>query len=172
LKRQFTDNLEIRTSGIHGRGVFARSPIQAGAHIFRLTGERVSTFECVRRVLAGRARMEDPLQIGDAEYLILDDVSILFNHSCNPNALIQKTSDLIARRLINAEEEITFYYSLTVKPSVQTFLWSMKCHCGTPNCRRMVSDIRSIDSATLREYASAKGLQDYILSYLQMPLEP
>jgi SET domain-containing protein len=116
------DNLEIRTSGIHGNGVFARYPIQAGAHIFRLAGEPVSTFECVRRVLAGRVRVEVLLQIGEAEYLILDDMSVLFNHSCNPNALIQKKCDLIARRHIKAGEEIAFDYSSTVKPSVQTFL--------------------------------------------------
>lgn len=163
---EFERKFEIRESKIQGLGVFARTPIQARDHIFHLTGELISAFECTYRVVCGQLGIDDPLQVADSQYLVLDRASVLFNHSCDPNALIRGRSDLLARNKIWPGQEITFDYSATVKPSVYTRLWRMKCRCGSPSCRRYVSDIRSINANILSQYLVAKGLQDYILEYL------
>lgn len=165
---EFERKLEIRESKIQGLGVFARTPIEAGDQIFRLTGELISAIECIFRVICGQLGIDDPLQVADNQYLMLDPASVLFNHSCDPNALLRGRSDLFARNKIWRGQEITFDYSATVKPSAYTTLWRMKCRCGSPSCRRYVSDIRSLKASILSQYLAANGLQDYILEYLKL----
>jgi uncharacterized protein len=158
---------EVRKSTIHGRGVFATSPIAAQEIVHRMSGEIISVPQCVYRVLSGRMRIDDPLQISNTDYIALDAASVSFNHSCEPNALMRGMNELISRRCINAGEEITFDYSATVKPAIYTFMWGMRCHCGSPMCRKMISDVRSIKVEILIDYMSTAGLQNYIFDYLR-----
>ncbi|MFX5697136.1 hypothetical protein ABTE35_18820, partial [Acinetobacter baumannii] len=58
--------IEVRDSGVHGRGVYAVAPIPAGAKIIEYTGERISWDEAVRR------HPHDPEQPNHTFYFHLD----------------------------------------------------------------------------------------------------
>jgi hypothetical protein len=162
----FERKIEIRNSAIQGRGVFATAPIAAREIVRRMGGEIISIPQCIYRVLSGQLRIDEPLQTSNASFLVLDPISVSFNHSCDPNALIRGKVDMIARRDIAPGEEITFDYAATVRPSFYTMVWSMRCRCGSPSCRGRITDIRSINATTLSDYIAADGLQDFILEYL------
>ncbi len=90
--------LKIRNTKKYGLGVFAGENIKHGQIIHVLNGEIISLEECIRRVKEGGEIADDPLQIGLALYLDLDDLSRAFNHSCEPNAGLRKRSELFALR--------------------------------------------------------------------------
>lgn len=57
------------------------------------------------------------------------------NHSCNPNLWWEDGLTLVARRDINAGEELTNDYATsTALPDFR-----MACRCGSDNCRRVIS---------------------------------
>ena len=129
-------------------------------------GERITVAQCVARVLTGRLRIDDPLQIGTNAYIVLDDVSVAFNHTCDPNALIRGENEMIARRDITAGEEITFDYAATVLPTFYTRVWHMRCACGSAACRGAIADVRTIPDDILRAYLGSGGVQDFVRMYL------
>ncbi len=161
LSRQHPQ-LEARDTGRYGQGIFAASDIKAGTFIHTLGGARISLDEFVARVRRGDERLDDALQIGKKTYLDLDEFSRLFNHSCAPSAGLRQANELFALRDIRPGEEITFDYSATVAPTV----WRMECRCGSPQCRRVLGDIRSIPKAQLDQYRKAGALQRYMQALL------
>jgi SET domain-containing protein len=154
--------LAVKSSGISGRGVYTEDPIRKGQMIHRMGGERVSLLVCAARIALGRVRLDDPLPIRKYEYLVLDDFSLCFNHSCAANAGLVKESDLVALVDIAPGEEITFDYSLTMRRSFYSRFWSMPCGCRAGACRGWVGDIRSVPLEHLRRYVEAGALQDFI----------
>ena len=112
----------------------------------------------IERVNSGEEYIDDPLQIGRRTYIDLDEFSRLFNHSCNPNAGMRKTSEIFALRDIRRGEQITYDYSMTVAPTV----WKMDCQCGSQNCRKTLGDVLSIPSDRIAEYKKAGALQRYM----------
>ena len=155
--------LSVKVSAISGRGIFAEQDIRRGEHIYHLDGERVSLAQCVGRVARGTLRIDDPLPIRKYEYIVLDDFSVLFNHNCEANAAIVGESDLVALVDIPAGQEITFDYSLTVRPSIFTRFWRMPCKCRAATCRGSIGDVRTIQLERLQAYVRAGALQDFIL---------
>lgn len=163
--------LAVKGSAISGRGVFAGENIRRGEHIYRLGGERVSLLQCISGIVQGKIRMDDPLAIRKYEYIVLDDFSIRFNHSCEANAGLVGESDLVALVDIPCGQEITFDYSMTVRPSILTLFWGMPCKCGAATCRGSIGDIRSIAPQRLRAHMQAGALQDYMLDLFKGPRE-
>lgn len=161
---------EIRSSNISGQGTFAKKKISAGEYITTLTGIVMTTVEAKKICLAKGISDDDPLQIGDNLYLILDHSSKVINHSCNPNASLRNISDLYALRDINTGEEITYDYSTSVGINDQiinnhthgTHAWSMECHCGSDNCRKNIGDISTLPPDTLKKYLTLNAFQDFI----------
>jgi len=66
-----------------GKGCFANANIKKGETICFLEGEEISGEEFERRYIEGRVRLDDPLQISQANYIELCTPYIYFNHSCN-----------------------------------------------------------------------------------------
>jgi carboxylesterase len=124
------------------------------------------TWRCVAEIATFQIRIDDPLQIDDHAYIALDDVSIRFNHSCNPNAAIRGERELFARRPIRTGEEITFDYALTVRPTFYTRHWQMPCNCGAANCRGMIGDINTVPAGIRQAYVDEGALQDYMIHWL------
>ena len=56
------------------------------------------------------------------------------NHSCDPNLGIQGQIVFVALRDIEKDEELTFDYAMT-----DDEVYEMKCNCGTPHCRGIVT---------------------------------
>jgi hypothetical protein len=118
-----------------GFGVFAGDYIQVGELIFAWGGEIVTEQQLadvpVKRSTHG-------LQVDDGIYLLPmmeDDMADCVNHSCNPNAGMRGQISLVAMRDIQKEEEICFDYAMTDSSDYDEF----ECHCGSPNCRKMIT---------------------------------
>ena len=159
--------LAVGASTIAGRGVFAEDDIRKGELIHRMGGRRVSLLGCIAAVLTGAIRIDDPLPIRKYEYLVLDEFSILFNHSCGANAGIANEVDLIALTDIPRGTEITFDYSMTVRSSMFTAFWTMPCGCGAQSCRKTIGDIRTVSARHVQRYLQAGALQDFIIDSLK-----
>lgn len=156
---------EIRTSNISGKGKFAKQKIAFGEYITTLSGELVHTRPditdlCSKFGVSG----DDPLQIDDALFLVLDHESKTINHSCNPNAGIRNNSDLYAIREINADEEITYDYSTT---SGTDDKWTMKCGCKSEICRKVIGSVLTIPDAVIAKYICLNALPEFIKKQLK-----
>jgi uncharacterized protein len=158
--------LLVKASTISGRGVFAEQDIRKGQLIHRMGGRRISLARCIAEIAAGAIRIDDPLPVGKYEYLVLDEFSILFNHSCGANAGIANEVDLTALTDIPRGAEITFDYSMTVRASLFTAFWKMPCGCGASSCRGSVGDIRTVSEEHVQRYLQVGALQDFIVDSL------
>lgn len=144
--------LEIRSSGVHGTGVFALGPHHAGAAVMHLTGRIVVT-EVDEVTPAGFWAV----QVGPGVWLEADadahDPDNYTNHSCAPNLGFSRgTLTLYALRYIAAGEELVWDYSTSMdEPG-----WEVPCRCGAPSCRGRIQSFRALspsDKARLRPIA-------------------
>src|SRR5262245_21525962 len=163
--------LADKASTIAGRGVFAGIDIRKGELIHRMGGRRVSLLGCIAGMLTGAIRIGDPLPIRKYEYVVLDEFSILFNHSCSANAGIANEVNLVAMTDIPRGTEITFDYSMTGRASIFTAFWKMPCGCGAPSCRKSIGDIRTVSDEQVQRYLRAGALQDCIIDSLNAERE-
>jgi SET domain-containing protein len=121
------DLIEIKDSGIKGKGLFARRDIKKGEVIFRFQG-----------ILGDDAHTNGKsLQIDDDLFLestiFYDDY---LNHSCDPDCFIDwKTLDLVAKRDIKMGDEINFDYCTSDWDDTDLLEdWSFKCGCEAIDC--------------------------------------
>jgi len=133
---------EVRRSGIHGRGLFAKKNIPKGTYIIEYVGEKIGKDESHER---GWAQLDHARETGDAAvYLFtLDDdwdidgnvpenAARLMNHSCDPNceAFIEDGAIWIASlRKIKKDEELFFNYGFDLEN-----YRDHPCECGAGNC--------------------------------------
>jgi hypothetical protein len=127
--------------------------------IAEFEGAEIDYAELERRVLAGRTEPDNPLQTGPDAFIDLTPPTVHFNHSCSPNATAAGTKEL--RSLVNIPKasEITFDYSLTVS---RRSYWTMNCNCGSPACRSILGNWRSIPLFRVRRFYAQNLLQDHI----------
>jgi hypothetical protein len=164
-------NLEVRPSKISGNGVFTRIDIKKGQTIYFLSGERISLGEAIERANNRTENLSDSLQIGEDDYLDLDELSRIFNHSCNPNSFIRGRSELIAMRDIKRGEEITYDYSSTMDDNYKNAsrsIWTNNCNCGDKNCRKSISQFRELPRKTQEFYLKNKYAPDFILKKFRL----
>ena len=133
--------VEVRSSGIDRKGVFAIEKIPDGELISIWGGYIISSLE--RQALAKTTFPEiDNYAIGVADgfFLVTSKDGTLeaedfFNHSCQPNAGLRGHLLFVALRDIQPGEEITYDYVMTDAD----FDYSFECLCGTPLCRKKVT---------------------------------
>ena len=137
--------LQVRRSGVHGKGVFATVDLAAGETLIEYAGEVISWDEALRR------HPHDPAQPNHTFYFHIDDGHVIdggvggnssrwINHSCDPNCYADETADkrvfIRALRDIPAGEELFFDYGLVIdEPYTRKLKAEYACHCGSPNCR-------------------------------------
>lgn len=161
--------LEIKKSRIAGKGVFAKEGIAKLSTIRFLTGELCTLDEVLRRVENGEEEASDPLEVGDEEYLDLDEISRTFNHSCDPNSFIRGENELVALRDIKRGEEITYDYSTTMNDNEEKILgagrelWTCACHCGSKNCRGVIDQFKTLPRSVQRYYTGHGFMPDFML---------
>jgi len=136
--------LTLRTSGIHGKGVFAREFIPAGTRLIEYVGERITPEESDTRY------PYDPevpyhtflFQIDDD--VVVDagrggNMSRFINHSCEPNcdAVIEEKRIFIESvRDIQPGEELTYdYHFILDERHTPAAKKRYPCVCGAPGCR-------------------------------------
>ena len=125
--------LVIRSSSLHGAGVYTTSPIAEGSRILEYTGPRL------------RAKQTDGMYAdSEVTYLFgMDDgktvidgfgMAAFVNHSCQPNCDTDQIDDrvwIIALRDIAAGEELTYDYNIyDAEPGEDS-----PCYCGAHSCR-------------------------------------
>jgi uncharacterized protein len=136
----------VRSSRIHGRGVFALRLIRKGTRILEYEGERISNTEADRRYDdTGMKRHHTFLFTLDRKTVIDGAISAgggdasYINHSCDPNceAIISDKKIFIhALRTIRPGEELAYdyQYERTGKNDAQLEKFYF-CKCGAANCR-------------------------------------
>jgi hypothetical protein len=123
-----------------------RGTIEKGFGIFALT--RLLPDETIAR-WAGRTLTEIELdsapedchrncvQIGINEYLVPTDLTDgdYVNHCCDPNAGLSGDRELVALRIIESGEEISYDYAMTDTSNYDQFI----CLCGSTVCRGTIT---------------------------------
>lgn len=126
------DKLEVRASGITGRGLYAGCAIPARAKIGEFEGEVISIREARRR-----ARRRRVVAIVELQSKAIDAAGArrgfrYINHSCEPNTFTRLTrnrAEFYALRDIAAGEELTVDYGISHHEG------KLRCRCGAPACR-------------------------------------
>lgn len=136
--------VQVRSSPVHGRGVFALRPLAAGERIFEYTGEVISWAEAQRR------HPHDPQHPDHTFYFHIDDEHVIdgkhhgnsakwINHSCAPNCEAEEVGGRVfihALRDIAAGEELSYDYGLVIDERMTPALKKrFACRCGAATCR-------------------------------------
>ena len=136
--------IQVRRSGVHGKGVFALQPIAAGERIIEYKGEVISWPEALRR------HPHDPDDPNHTFYFHIDDKHVIdanvdgnaarwINHACEPNCRADETDGRVfieAERDIAPGEELFYDYGLIIDERYTPKLKrEYECRCGSPRCR-------------------------------------
>jgi SET domain-containing protein len=136
--------IQVRRSGIHGRGVFATQVIEPGSTVIEYKGEIITWDEALRR------HPHDPDQPNHTFYFHLDDGHVIdgkyqgnsarwINHSCAPNVEAEQDGNRVflkALREITPGEELFFDYGLVIDARLTASLKrEYACWCGAKQCR-------------------------------------
>ena len=143
-ERSSTRRIQVRPSGVHGKGVFAARAIAAGERIVEYKGERITWPEALRR------HPHDPSDPNHTFYFHIDDKHVIdalyggnaarwINHACDPNCESDAQGERIyirALRDIAAGEELFYDYGLVIDARYTARLKrEFACHCGAATCR-------------------------------------
>jgi SET domain-containing protein len=137
--------IQVRKSGVHGKGVFALRPIARGERIIEYKGEVISWREALRR------HPHDPADPNHTFYFHVDDERVIdakvggnaarwINHACEPNCQADETDDgrifIRALRDLTPGEELFYDYGLIIDERYTPKLKKeYACRCGSPACR-------------------------------------
>jgi SET domain-containing protein len=137
--------IQVRRSGVHGKGVFALRTITQGERILEYTGEIISWPEALRR------HPHDPDDPNHTFYFHIDDNHVIdanvggnasrwINHACDPNCEADEVEGRIfikALRELSPGEELFYDYGLVIDERYTPALKKQyECRCGSPDCRR------------------------------------
>jgi SET domain-containing protein len=140
-------NIEVRESGVHGRGVYAGQLIPKGTRIIEYTGERVS-WEAAPNEEDDPHTFNFGLDNGDViNPEIGGNNARWINHSCDPNCEAIEENDRVfidAIREIKPGEELFYDYALEIdEPITEESKKKFACHCHSSKCRGTMLDISS-----------------------------
>jgi uncharacterized protein len=139
--RRRVERIEVRESGVHGRGVYATKPIPKGAPIIEYTGQRV-LWENVPNDPANPHTFLFGLDNGTEviDPTIRGNEARWINHSCDPNCEAIEEEDervfIYALRDLQQGEELFYDYALQVdEPITREVAEESRCFCGSSRCR-------------------------------------
>lgn len=136
--------IQVRRSGVHGKGVFALQDIAEGETLIEYVGEVISWDEAQDR------HPHDPEDPNHTFYFHVNEDRVIdalyggnssrwINHSCDPNCEADEDNDRIfikAIRNIAAGEELNYDYGLIIdEPYTKKLKAEYPCWCGSANCR-------------------------------------
>jgi uncharacterized protein len=137
--------IEVRPSGVHGRGVFATQFIPRDTRIIEYTGKRVS-WESAPNDENNPHTFNFGLENGDViNPEIGGNDARWINHSCDPNCEANEEDDRIfidAMRGIQPGEELFYDYGLEIdEPITEESKKKYACHCGSSKCRGTMLEV-------------------------------
>ena len=124
--------LGFKPSRIHGLGGFALQDIACGERVIEYLGERICKEESVRRCQACNEYIFTLSEVEDLDGNVSWNPARLLNHSCAPNCdaeLAEGRIWIVARRPIQAGEEVTFNYGYDLVDYRE-----YPCRCQSPGC--------------------------------------
>ncbi len=137
--------LQVRRSGVHGKGVYTNVDCRADQVLIEYTGEVITWDEALRR------HPHDPKHPQHTFYFHVDDGHVIdakyggnssrwINHSCAPNCEAYERADgrvfIKALHDIKAGSELFYDYGLVIDERLTPRLKAeYACHCGSANCR-------------------------------------
>ena len=136
--------IQVRRSGVHGKGVFALADIAKGETVIEYVGRIISWKQ------AQRLRPHNPLDPNHTFYFHLDGGHVIdaavngnsarwVNHSCSPNCEADETDGRVfikALRHIAAGKELNYDYGLVIEERYTPRLKAeYPCWCGARGCR-------------------------------------
>src|SRR6476660_1826912 len=129
---------EVRESKIHGRGLFATADIAKDEIVAVKGGHIVNRKTLGEKITPVHGPVE--IQIDDDLFIAPvteeeRELSVLYsNHSCDTNIGVRGEITLVAMRDIRAGEELTHDWAMTDDDD-----YSLKCNCGAPDCRKILT---------------------------------
>lgn len=136
--------IQVRRSGVHGKGVFAVRDLVANECIIEYVGQIITWEQAQER------HPHDPDQPHHTFYFHVHDDKVIdagvggnsarwINHSCEPNCYADERGGrifIVTRRPIAAGEELNYDYGL-ILPERYTKKRKAEypCYCGTATCR-------------------------------------
>jgi SET domain-containing protein len=121
--------VEIKSSKIQGKGVFAASNFKKGDVVMKWDASIMLTEKQAKKIAQKDRKY---LVFYKSKYILAQPPEKYLNHSCTPNTKEGKLCD-IALRNIKKGEELTTDYSIDAPPHIK-----MKCRCGCRNCRKII----------------------------------
>jgi uncharacterized protein len=136
--------IQVRRSGVHGKGVFAVQKIAEGETIIEYVGEVINWKEALRR------HPHDPKDPNHTFYFHIDENRVIdakvggnssrwINHSCDPNCEADEEDGRVfikALRNIKPGEELNYDYGLIIdEPYTRKLKAEYPCWCGAKLCR-------------------------------------
>ncbi|HUG21584.1 SET domain-containing protein [Piscinibacter sp.] len=136
--------IQVRRSGVHGKGVFAVAPIAKGEVLIEYKGEIISWPEALRR------HPHDPTDPHHTFYFHIDDKHVIdakvggnaarwINHACTPNCEADETDGRVfikSLRALKPGEELFYDYGLIIDERYTPKLKKeYECRCGSRKCR-------------------------------------
>jgi len=159
---------QVRSSKIHGKGVFATRRIPKGTRLIEYRGERISWEEADRRY-------DDDIQPHHTFLFAVDDETVIdggrrgndarwINHSCDPNCeAVDEDGRIFIETIRDIErgEELTYDYSYILdEPHTAKVKARYPCRCGSPRCRgTILGNKRRFREQLAREERRAKAEQ-------------
>jgi SET domain-containing protein len=137
--------IQVRRSGIHGKGVFALKPIPAGTRIIEYTGDIITWKEAQKR------HPHDPDDPNHTFFFHIDDKRVIdggpgasaksINPACDPNGEADHAEApgrvfIKSLRDIAPGEELNYDYGLVLEGrQTKKAKEQFACRCGSKKCR-------------------------------------
>jgi uncharacterized protein len=155
---------EVRTSPIHGRGLFANAAI-AKDEIVAVKGGHIIDGKTLREQIAPalgpvEIQIDDDLYIAPISAAEREGSMLYSNHSCGANLGIRGEITFVAMRDIAAGEELTHDWCTTDNGD-----YTLKCNCRSPDCRGTLTGKDWQRADLQQKYAG------YFSAYLQKKIQ-
>jgi SET domain-containing protein len=160
--------IQVKKSGVHGKGVFAARDILKGETLIEYVGEIISAQEAEDR------HPHDPSDPNHTFYFQIDDDKVIdalhggnsarwINHCCAPNCkpeVIDGRVFIKAKKDIAAGSELNYDYGLIIdEPMSKKLKAQYPCLCGSANCRGTLLAIEKKSEKQQRKLA-LKNLEE------------
>ncbi len=136
--------IQVRRSGVHGKGMFALQPLAKGELLIEYTGEVIAWPEALRR------HPHDPSDPHHTFYFSIDEDHVIdakyggnasrwINHSCAPNLEADEEDGRVfikTLRAVKPGQELFYDYGLIIDERYSAKLKKQyECRCGAKRCR-------------------------------------
>ena len=144
LSKNKRRRIGVRTSPIHGRGVFALRPIPKGTRIIEYQGKLITDKEADRRFGRLHENSSHTMLFSVDDGFVIDatrggNSARWISHSCAPNCEIEEEDHRVfieARRDIKPGEELAYDYNLqSGERHTKKAKRDHACLCGARRCR-------------------------------------